>query len=190
MKRFIFLSALSLIVTTTFAYYDSYYSSSYDSSGWLLFFYVIMLAGGILEIVLFFKIWGMTNNIKAIKKDYFNEVAFDSNEQMASYVRKNLILDNKDNVKRILLQNFIGSIESSFKKLDDQINVERNDGTYVSVSNRANNLKQSILPFVEILQKQYDKIGEELPDYIKEMQTYGDYFKLFTENDLKVENKK
>ncbi len=95
----------------------------------------------------------MTNNIKAVKKDYFNEVAFDSDEQMASYVRKNLILNNMDNVKRILLQNFIGNIESSYKKLDDHVNVKKTDGTYVSVSNAANNMRESIIPYVEALKK-------------------------------------
>ena len=187
MKRLIILSVLSLTVTTSFAYYSSV---DYELSGLPLFFFMVMLAWGILEIILFFKIWGMTNNIKAVKKDYFNEVAFDSDEQMASYVRKNLILNNMDNVKRILLQNFIGNIESSYKKLDDHVNVKKTDGTYVSVSNAANNMKESIIPYVEALKKQYDKIDEELPSYIKNMETYGDYFKLFTQNDFKIEKKK
>ena len=32
-----------------------------------------MITWGILEIILFFKIWGMTNDIRALKKDFFHE---------------------------------------------------------------------------------------------------------------------
>lgn len=46
------------------------------------------------------------------------------------------------------------------------------------------NLQKSIRTRVEALDKQFEKIGEELPEYIKQMNTYEDYFMLFTEKDF------
>ena len=75
---------------------------------------IIMIAWGILEIILFFKIWGMTNDVQALKKDHFCETTFETKGQMARYLRKNLVLGNMDNVKRILLQNFIDNMEHGY----------------------------------------------------------------------------
>ena len=52
------------------------------------------------------------------------------------------------------------------------------------------NLKESIRPYVDNLQKQYAKIGEELPVYIQRMETFGDYYHLFVKEELTVEIKK
>ena len=52
------------------------------------------------------------------------------------------------------------------------------------------NLKESIRPYVENLQKQYDKIGEKLPVYIQRMECFGDYYKFFVKEDLTVEVEK
>lgn len=36
------------------------------------FLAIIGLVAGILQIVLFFKVWGMTNDIRALKRDHFS----------------------------------------------------------------------------------------------------------------------
>lgn len=72
-KIFLFISALMGGAMNVFASYGDYSYSRSSSGGFMEFLGVIMLAWGILEIILFFKIWGMTNNVKAIKKGYFNE---------------------------------------------------------------------------------------------------------------------
>ena len=43
---------------------------------------------------------------------------------------------------------------------------------------------------MENLQKQFEKIGEELPIYIQRMECFGDYYKMFVKEDLTVEVKK
>lgn len=62
--------------------YDYYQSSSmFEIPGWVYFYFFIMIAWAILNIVLFFKIWGMTNNVAKIleilgkpKGDVRNEI--------------------------------------------------------------------------------------------------------------------
>lgn len=60
---------------------------------------VITLVVAILQIFLFFKIWGMTNNIKKIKEN----MIFDTqNNEVAKYV----LLGQKDKAKEILIDTF------------------------------------------------------------------------------------
>lgn len=158
--------------------------------GWLTFMGIIMIAWGILEIILFFKIWGMTNDIKALKKDHFNETVFETKGEMASYLRRTLVLGNMENVKRILLKNFIDNVEHGYGELPTAGYVKDENGNDIFTTFKEQNLKKSIRPYIENLQKQYDKIGEKMPVYIQRMETFGDYFSLFVKEDLIVEIKK
>jgi hypothetical protein len=158
-----------------------------DLSGWLTFIGIIMIVWGILEIILFFKVWGMTNDVSALKKDHFNETVFESKGQMARYLRRNLVLGNTENVKRTLLKNFIDNVEHGYGELQTEGYEKDEKGNDQWVSFRETNLKKSVRPYVENLQKQYDKIGETLPVYIQRMETFNDYYKLFVEDDLTVE---
>ena len=184
MKRFFMFVAMLATATSCFAYYGDYSSSS--NSGWLTFLGIVLLIWGVLQIILFFKVWGMTNDIKALKKDHFNEGTFETNTSLARYLRKNLVLGNMDNVKRILLQDFIDNVESAYGELRAYGYVTDDEGNEKYVSLKEQNLKESIRPYVENLQKQFDKIGEELPVYIQRMETFGDYYSLFTKEDLVV----
>ena len=192
MKR-ISLSALALVtVLNAFAYgdYGGYSSSRFELPGWFTFMGIIMIAWGILEIILFFKIWGMTNDIKALKQDHFCETQFENREQMARYLRKNLVLGNKDNVKRILLQNFIDNVEFGFSQLKAGGYVKDEKGTDTWVSFKEKNLKESIAPYVKNLMLQYAKMGEKVPEYIMRMENFGDYYNLFLKEDLTVDVEK
>lgn len=183
MKRFVVLSAALFVASSSFAYYDSYSSSS----GLLTFMGVIMMVWGILEIILFFKIWGMTNDIKALKKDHFNETAFESKDDLARYIRTNMLLGNMENVKKALLKNFINNVEQGYNNLptgeyatDDKGNKEWVD------LDETKKLNNSIVQYVNNLKLQYDKIGEEVPAYLLNMKTFKDYYMLFEEEDLIV----
>ena len=184
MKRFFMFVAMLATAASCFAYYGDYSSSS--NSGWLTFLGIVLLIWGVLQIILFFKVWGMTNDIKALKKDHFNEGTFETNTSLARYLRKNLVLGNMDNVKRILLQDFIDNVESAYGELRAYGYVTDDEGNEKYVSLKEQNLKESIRPYVENLQKHFDKIGEELPVYIQRMETFGDYYSLFTKEDLVV----
>ena len=188
MKRLFVFAAMLATASSCFAYYGDYSSSS--SSGWLIFIGILMITWGILEIILFFKIWEMTNDIKALKKDHFNETTLETNEDLAKYLRKNLVLGNMGNVKRLLLQDFIDHVEYAFGKFESYGYEKDDDGISRYVSFRDKNLKESIRPYVEYLQDHFDKIGEEMPSYIKNMNTFGDYFNLFKEEDFIVQVEK
>ena len=129
----------------------------------------------------------MTDDIKTLKKDHFCETVFESKAQMARFLRKNLVLGNMENVKRTLLKNFIDNVEYGYGQLKRYGSVKDEKGAEQWVSLEEKNLQESILPYVDNLRKQYEKIGEELPVYIQRMQTFNDYFKLFVKEDLIVE---
>lgn len=62
------------------------------------FFSIIVIVFAILQIILFFKLWGMTNNVKKITKKLgcYNEPKDD--------IRKALLLNDKDKAVEILKQ--------------------------------------------------------------------------------------
>ena len=109
---------------------------------------------------------------------------------MANYMRKNLVLGNMENVKRILLQNFIDNVELGFSELKKYGSVKDESGNGRWVNLEEQNLKVSISPYVKNLIMQYAKIGEEVPDYIVRMETFGDYYRLFIKEELTVEIEK
>lgn len=184
MKKLFVLSIVMVISSNSFAYYGK--SSEIEIPEWLTFIGIIMIVWGILEIILFFKIWSMTDHIKALKKDHFNETAL-SKDEMVNYLRKNLILGDIEKVKRTLLLNFFDNVEENYKKMSTEGYEKNEKGESVWVSFLEKNLNESIRPYVENLQKQYDKIGEKIPVYIQRMKTYGDYFNLFAKDDLTIE---
>lgn len=189
MKRLFLIPVAFTASLSTFAYYGDYgyssRSSSFEMPGWLTFIGIVMIVWGVLEIILFFKIWGMTNDIRALKRDHFCETQFENNDQMARFLRKNLVLGNMDSVKRILLQNFIDNVEKGYYKLPSG-SYENVNGVNTWVSYKEKNFKESIAPYVKNLMLQYAKIGEEVPVYITRMETFGDYYKLFVKEDLEV----
>lgn len=185
MKRQLFLVAAVITAVNCFAYYDDYSSSpSFELPGWVTFMGYLMIAWGILEIILFFKIWGMTNDIRALKKDFFHEKTDESYYLMAKNLRKNLVLGNIEHVKKTLLTNFMDEIMKSYAKLPLQGYEKDGNGKDHLVSYEEKNLRTPIAPYVENLRKQFEKIGEPLPPYINNMATYGDFINIFTKEDL------
>lgn len=75
------------------------------SSGMLVFIAILFITFGVLQIILFFKLWAMTNNIRAIKGKYCEE-------NTSGLIRKLLILGEKEKVKEILIDDFFKSISS------------------------------------------------------------------------------
>lgn len=187
MKRITVFAALAITAINLFAagYYGdySYSSPKFEMPGWLVFMAIIMIAWGILEIILFFKIWGMTNDIREMKNDYFNEKKYETQGQMKESLRKNLVLGDIEKVKKTLLKEFIDDVESAFAKMKSSDYVKDENGAYQLTSYKEKNLKESIRPYVEKLQKQFELLGEELPVYINRMETYKDYYSLFAEEE-------
>lgn len=124
MKRIILsLGVLFTSVVPTFAYYDSYSSSPsfFDVILWLIVFIF-----GILQIILFFKVWGMTNNVKTIKEKYVTPI--DSYNPTITYYGIKAI-KGKEEAKKYLtdeiLKVFSSCDTSSFrfrKDYEDMVN--------------------------------------------------------------------
>ncbi len=150
------------------------------------FIAIVSLIAGVLQIILFFKVWGMTNDIKALKKDHFNETVFETKAGMARFLRNNLVLGNMENVKKTLLKNFIDNVEHGYGELPTGGYVKDEKGNDQWVRFEEKNLDESITPYVNNLILQYGKIGEEVPVYIIRMKTFRDYYKLFVKEDLEV----
>ena len=57
--------------------------------------YLIVIVWGVLNIVLFFKIWGMTNDVSAIK-EYLAKTKLNTNVVVTSQNNQNNVVENKD----------------------------------------------------------------------------------------------
>ena len=69
MKRFI---VFMVTASTTLSCFAAGYGEL-EVPGWLKFLMLLMIAWGILEIILFFKIWGMTNDVRKLTKQFCKE---------------------------------------------------------------------------------------------------------------------
>lgn len=178
MKR-IFVFAAALISASSAFAFGSGLGGGADVIG------LIMLIFGILNIILFFKIWGMTNDINALKKDHFKEQVLTADD-MAKRIRKQIVLGNKEEVKRILLQNFVDDIEQYKVKSYNTIYYKTNKKDVAEEMS----LQLSIKAYIENLKRQYTIIGEELPYSIVRLETIGDFISLFKTEDLFMKEEK
>ena len=69
MKRFSWLVFMMAAVSSSNAYNDYSYPKL-EMPWWLTFMGLLMIAWGILEIILFFKIWGMTNDVRKLTNHF------------------------------------------------------------------------------------------------------------------------
>lgn len=180
MKRFFCVSTLFSLAMATFA--SGYYDNSY-SSGWITFYAILMFVWGILQIILFFKVWGMTDDIRALKRDYFNEKDTNNKESIDNSLKQYYLQGDLEKVKKILIKQFIDKVESDYLKMKTYDYEQNEKGDYVLVSRKEKNLNVSIRSYVERLKKQYELIGEDMPEFINKMETFGDYYNLFEKMD-------
>lgn len=182
MKKKILFLLWSLAITTPCFAYD-YFDDSPSTPGWLIFCGFIVFLWGVLEIILFFKVWSMTNDVKEMKRSLLNEKQFDTTRAKVNYLRRNLILGNKDRVKKMLLLEFINNVQDNYYAMPEG-KYETVDGKYMLVDQTEENLKKPIGCFTSKLENQFERIDEPVPAYIMRMKTYGDFFNVFTKDDL------
>lgn len=138
---------------------------------------IITLIGAILDIILFFKLWGMTNDIRALKNDHFDTRMPEDISQLRAYLRENILLEDTVKVKRILIHQFL-----------DNINTMCNNSrsSYIDTNNKV--LDTDITPYVELLKKQLAKLNMDIPEPIKNMRTFRDYYEIFKNEEFIVTN--
>ena len=134
----------------------------------------ITLAVAVLNIILFFKLWGMTNDIRELKKDHFDTRMPEDIPQLRAYLRGNYIMGDNAKVKRALIHEFLDNINSN-------CNISRSSYLYTNDSR----LDTDITQYVERLKKQFAKVNLDIPKEILNLKTFRDYYELFKNEDFK-----
>lgn len=140
--------SLSILMVFSPSVMFAYYKNDF-SSGYTPILIAVLSVWGILEIVLFFKIWGMTNNIKEIK-DY------QINNQRNCFRRCRLTGQN-DKAAEYLISEF-------FKKMEWR------------VGNGDFNHIEKIQEEVSELEYRLSQCGVNIPEGIKSLKTLGDFW--------------
>lgn len=164
MKKLSIITVLASSPIAMFAYYDEYGSSSTSNSGWLTFLMIILLVWGILEVILFFKLWGMTNNVKQMKNQI---VRYNKRDDF----RRFRLLGEKDKAAEALIEVFFDSmityIHSEYYNPDRNIEEE--------VSELENHLSQ---------------FGVKIPKEIKALKTARNFWNVGFVKTIKTEEVK
>lgn len=128
---------------------------------------LVTLVAAVLQIILFFKVWAMTNDVKKLRENcgYSNESNFNLE------IRKLLASGSKEKAKEMLLNRFYDNIaELNYSGLDQSGN------NYDQITK---NIDADFLKLKEGLTNDLSKIGEQLPENIKQMKSGQDFFDLF-----------
>lgn len=127
-----------------------------------VFFIVVGVIWGIISIILFFKIWDMTNNVERIVEFLYSEK---NSENSSSDSRFLELMGDKEYLKEKYLMEFSKKVEKS--------------AAVISYNDRKADVNQmSIAGYVEQLKRQFAEINEEVPASIAHMKTFGDYFEV------------
>ena len=139
------------------------------------FIVFITFIGAILDIILFFKLWGMTNDIRELKKDHFDNHMPEDVPQLRAYLREHYFLGDKDKVKRALILDFL-----------DNLNIKCNSSrsSYLEADNQT--LDTDITKYVEKLKIQFAKVNLDVPSEILNLKTFRDYYELFKNEDFHI----
>lgn len=81
MKRFLVLS-ISLAAISTEVLAAGQYGEP-KQPGWLTFIGLVMIVWGVLEIILFFKIWGMTNDVRRLTNHFCRQTKVAKSDSVA-----------------------------------------------------------------------------------------------------------
>ena len=149
MKR---LSIISLLVAMPLAMFADYGEYSSAPSNLVTFLMIVLLIWGVLEVILFFKVWGMTNNVEKIRKYMLR-----SNTK--ELLRKYRLLGQNDKAAEIVIQDFLNDLEDYINSMDY-------------------NPKENIEKDVEGLEYELSQLGAKLPEEFKKLKIAKDYYKL------------
>ncbi|MBR0275997.1 MAG: hypothetical protein IJQ76_07295 [Prevotella sp.] len=192
MKRITIIALTLVSASSVFAYYGDYDYASYSTPKmempwWIVFMSIVMIIWGILNIILFFKLWGMTNDVNILKEELIGKTTFNNRSEKVVFLWKSLVEGKTDRVKRELLKNFVVNVKTAYGKIPSGDYVKQEDGSTKWVDYKEKKMNTSIRPYVENLMMQYARFDAEVPAYIKRMQTFGDFYNIFDLKDLDVE---
>lgn len=119
--------------------------------------YGVIVVFGILQIILFFKLWGMTNDVRHISEK-IGAQPIDTFPQLEQSIRKLLLEGEKDQAIDLLRSNLV-------KDLIDYISKGYN---YQIINNLKNNYREY-----------YEKFGVPFPEQVEKINTLKDLEQLF-----------
>ena len=119
--------------------------------------YGVIVIFGILQIILFFKLWGMTNDIRRISEK-IGAQPIDTFIKLEQSIRKLLLEGKKDKAIDLLKSNLVKDLIDFISKGYD----------YQIVNNLKNNYREY-----------YEKLGVPFPEQIEKINTLKDLEQLF-----------
>ena len=159
MKKTIILSMCCMTALTASA------SSGSDevALGILSIFLVVF---GVLQIILFFKVWGMTNNVKMIKDNLTQDDSL-IDDSVESKVCFHLLQGDKETAKRLIITQFVKAIDEAYTEM------------LIQGTNPDKFFEIDLTPLVKEFKKRMQSVGMELPAEIAQLKTIGDYYNLY-----------
>jgi len=106
---------------------------------------IVIIVFGILQIILFFKLWGMTNDVSKLRDLFTPKISYFE-------IRKCIIVEDTAKAKEIMISSF-------FKKIST--------GNY------------EFLTAKKELEENLKKINEEIPEKLKNINSYSEFNDLF-----------
>lgn len=136
---------------------------------------VIIFIAVILNIILFFRIWGMTNDVEKLKNNVFYDVGRDVNKLKSKICNRGLTNDQLS--KRVLELKYTGHMDEAKKLVDENLKIDvfniifTNEGTVEQT-------KEKFHKVIAWYEKYYKCLNCEIPSEIKDIDiknVVGDY---------------
>ena len=153
MKRLTTILLLATMPLAMFADYGDYGDYPHPNPGpsaWVVFLGIISFVWSILAIILFFKVWGMTNNVIKIK----NNILRSNDPQL---LRKYRLLGQTDKAVDFVIQGFMNSMQNKMENSSNKLSIEED---------------------VAELEFSLSQLGVKLPEEFKKLKVLGDYVRL------------
>ncbi len=178
-KVVLFVSLLLIGTGSAFAYYPYEYDAG--PSGWTVLFALLYFAVGVLNVVLFFKIWRMTDDVKSLKNTIQKNDTSAANitrEELIARVRKLYFTGNADMAYSII-NSYVFSllkmlINKSLTDKDQKRVIQTYDWSKETQPPINKPLEEAISEELSRNEKLYKLIGKEMPSYLKNF-TYEQY---------------
>jgi hypothetical protein len=183
-KRTVLLLLLLATNIMTFAQDDEYAAtygqrSSSGINGWMIFCSIVIFVFAVLQIILFFKVWGMTDDVKKLKQKFVETEKPDTNEYISHKVML-LHLEGKDEeafdfLNHNLYNRLIPYISQICQLIQsDSYKIKIKDGEcyggyYEPKNNLSKLFEERKKRKIESLEVYYHKIGKEIPSYLKDL---------------------
>lgn len=143
MKKIILTLAFAGISASMFAYTNS------DVEGFATFLAIVQIVMGVLSLILFFKIWGMTNDVRKLRDNICTSGL--KGEQLS---------------KKMLILKYTGKIDEAKKLLDENLENE----VFAQMCTKGNDIEYTKSQVEEIIKKYenyYKSLDCEMPAEIK-----------------------